>query len=312
MPNSLSVSDAASPAGISSLFEICRVNSTGQPLTDPLFIGARGGGFALRRGVRAHVLIRRSSKTRINIRINSKPAPEAKTTLWAIQRLMQENKTTLDVKVNLRVNVPIGAGYGTSAAGTAASCVALADAAQFPVTFNEIGRLTHVAEVVNQTGLGTASAILVGGFVLVTEPGAPGVGAVDRLMFPRDCSIICVFLASTPTKDVLTQRDIDGRVNPAGRKAIEAIRREPRLLTFLKEARQFSLKAGFQTPEISRIMNLMIAGGARGVAQNMVGRAVHGVSDQQLAPKIAKRLRREYPSARIFVTKLDDRGVRLV
>ena len=111
---------------------------------------------------------------------------------------------------------PIGAGYGTSAAGTAASCLALADVAQLPVTFNEIGKLTHVAEVVNQTGLGTASAILVGGFVLVTEPGAPGFGEVDRLLFPKGHSIICAYLDATPTRKVLSQSDIASRVNPAG------------------------------------------------------------------------------------------------
>ena len=139
------VSDATSPAGISSFFEICRVDPNGNHLIDPLLIGARGGGFALKPGVRARVSIRKASKTRISIRINSKLTPEASTTLWAIERLLHTNRVRLDVKVNLHVDVPIGAGYGTSAAGTAASCLALADAAQFPVTFNEIGKLTHVA-----------------------------------------------------------------------------------------------------------------------------------------------------------------------
>ena len=308
----MSVSEAASPAGISSFFEICRVDSTGQPLTDPLFIGARGGGFALKRGVRARVLIRRSSKTRISIRINSKPAPEAKTTLWAIERLMQENKTTLDVKVDLRVIVPIGAGYGTSAAGTAASCLALADAAQFPVTLNEIGRLTHVAEVVNQTGLGTASAILVGGFVLVTEPGAPGIGIVDRLPFPTGNSIICAYLDATPTKNVLSQVDIANRVNPAGRSAIEAITHNPCLTTFLSEARTFSIRSGFQTLETSRIIEIMVRNGAVGAAQNMIGKAVHGVAENDSIERITRQVKKEFPAAKIFVSRLDDRGVRLV
>jgi pantoate kinase len=308
----LSASDAVSPAGISSFFEICRVDLTGKPLTDPLFIGARGGGFALKRGVRARVLIRKSSKTRVSIRINSKLAPEAKTTLWAIDHLMQENKTTLDVKVNLRVNVPIGAGYGTSAAGTAASCLALADAAHFPVTFNEIGRLTHVAEVVNQTGLGTASAIVVGGFVLVTEPGAPGIGIVDRLPFPTGNSIVCACLDATPTENVLSQANIANRVNPAGRSAIEAITRNPRLTTFLSEARTFSIRSGFQTFETSRLIDLMVRNGAVGAAQNMIGKAVHGVAENDVIERIVRQVRKNFPAARIFVSQLDDRGVRLV
>ena len=306
------VSVATSPAGISSFFEICRVDSKGNHLTDPLLIGARGGGFALKSGVRARVSIRKASKTRISIRINSKPAPEANTTQWAIKRLMHTNSARLDVKVNLQVDVPIGAGYGTSAAGTAASCLALADAAQLPVTFNEIGQLTHVAEVIKQTGLGTASAILVGGFVLVTEPGAPGIGEVDRLPFPKEHSIICVYLDATPTKNMLSQLDIERRVNPAGRTALAAIRRKPCLAKFLSEARQFAKRSGFQTEETSRIMEIMVANGAVGAAQNMVGKAVHGVAGDQSIRRITGEVKKEFRAARIFVSALDDRGVRLV
>jgi len=304
-------SEAQCPAGISSLFEICKTNESGELLSDPLKIGARGGGFAILQGVRSRVLLRKSTSRRITVRINGIES-DAVTTRWALKQLMAREALSLDLRVDLRIAVPIGAGYGTSAAGTAASLLAFADAMNLPITLNEIGRMTHVAEVINNTGLGTASAMLVGGFDLVTEPGAPGVGVVDRLLFPRNCSIICTFLAATPTKVLLTQHDIDRRVNPAGRKAMKAIRHEPRLATFLNEARQFSLKAGFQTPEISRIMNLMMTEGAIGVAQNMVGRAVHGVAHLDLAPEIAKHLRREYPSARVFVTNLDNRGVRLV
>lgn len=248
----------------------------------------------------------------MSIRINSKPAPEANTTLWAIERLMHGYRTMLDVKVNLRVDVPIGAGYGTSAAGTAASCLALADAAHLPVTFNEIGKLTHVAEVINQTGLGTASAILVGGLVLVNEPGAPGIGEVDRLPFPKEHSIICVYLDAIPTKNVLTQLDIERRVNPAGRLALKAIRRNPCLTTFLSEARRFASRSGLQTGETSRIMEIMIANGAVGAAQNMVGKAVHGVAENHSIRWITGHVKKEFRAAKIFVSALDDRGVRLV
>jgi pantoate kinase len=308
----LPVSVATSPAGISSFFEICRLDWEGHHLADPLLIGARGGGFALKPGVRATVSIKKSSKARISIRINSQPTSEAKTTIWAMERLMRTNRMMLNVKVDLRIDVPIGAGYGTSAAGTAATCLAFADAAQLPLTINEIGKLTHVAEVINQTGLGTASAILVGGFVLVTEPGAPGIGEVDRLPFPKEHSIICVYLDSIPTKSMLSQVDIEKRVNPAGRVALKRIRRNPCLTTFLSEARGFARRSGFQTEETSRIMKIMIANGAVGAAQNMVGKAVHGVAENRLIERVTTKVKNEFRTAKIFTSVLDDRGVRLV
>jgi len=258
------------------------------------------------------VSIRKSSKTKISIRINAIKAPEAHTTLWAIERLVRLNRIRLEVKVDLQVDVPIGAGYGTSAAGTAASCLAVADAAQLPVTFNEIGRLTHASEVVNQTGLGTASAILVGGFVLVTEPGAPGIGEVDRLRFPRNHSIICAYLNAIPTKSMLSSRDVERQVNPAARTALASIRRNPCLETFLSEAGRFSRKAGFQSKATSRIMEIMIANGAVGAAQNMVGEAVHGVARNPSIGRITEEVTKEFPAANIFVSELDICGVRLV
>ncbi len=306
------VSEAASPAAISSFFEVCDTDPAGNALTDPARIGARGGGFGISRGVRARVYVSKASQTRISVRINSRPAPEANTTRSAITQILKTMSLTLDVRVDLRVAVPIRAGYGTSAAGTMASCLALTDAASIPMTMNELGRITHIAEVQNRTGLGTASALLTGGFVLVTEPGAPGIGLVDRLRFPQGHVVICGYLGPISTRDALAQPNIAGRVNPLARRALEAIRRKPDLRTFLNEAREFGEAAGFQTPGVSRLIQAMISAGSIGAAQNMIGEAVHAVVTEDKAWRALTKLRRAVPSSRFFVSRMDDRGVRLI
>ncbi len=305
-------SEAICPAGISSFFEVCSSDLAGKSLADPARIGARGGGFGIMRGVTAIVVARKASQTRIKIRINSNPAPEARTTRWAINEILNARGLTLDVHADLKVRVPIRAGFGTSAAGTLASCLALADAADIPMTLNDLGRVTHVADVLNGTGLGTASALLTGGFVLVTEPGAPGVGSVDRLLYPEGHSVICAYVGPILTREILTQPNIAGRVNPAGRRAMDAIRKKPEVRTFLNEARRFSEAVGFQTPTVSHIIQAMISAGAIGAAQNMLGEAVHGVVPDKKAPQAIKKLQSAFPSARVFVSHLDNRGVRLV
>ena len=307
----MSSSEATSPAGISSFFEICNVDSTGKPLTEPALIGARGGGFAIRRGVDARVQTRRSQSTRIQISINSKPAPEAHTTRWALERLLERTGIYLDVKVEIRVKVPIGAGFGSSAAGTAAACVALADALELPVTYNELGRITHIAEVVNRTGLGTAAAVFLGGFVLVTEPGAPGIGSVDRLLFPKDHSIVCAFLEPLPTREVLSQSDLTNRVNPSAKRAMERIRQKPELSTFLSESRRFGREIGLETPEVTTLIDTMIKAGAVGAAQNMIGKAVHGVVHDAKASRVSRAVKKRFPTAQVFVSHVDERGVGL-
>jgi pantoate kinase len=307
----LPVSEAICPAGISSFFEICNVDSTGTALTDPARIGARGGGFAIARGVRVRVRTRESDRTRIEIKINSKLAPDANTTRWALERLIEKAGVILDVKVDIRVEVPIGAGFGSSAAGTAAACLALADAAVLPVSFAELGRITHVAEVVNQTGLGTAAAVFVGGFVLVIEPGAPGIGAVDRLLFPKDHSIVCAFLEPLPTRRLLSQTDIAARVNPSAQRAMEKILQNPGLRTFLTQARNFGQEIGLESPEITQLIDTMNRAGAVGSAQNMIGKAVHGVVENSKVSRVLRLVSRKFPTATVFASSLDVSGVRV-
>jgi pantoate kinase len=307
----LPASEAVCPAGISSLFEVCNLDSNGNLLRDPALIGARGGGFAIKRGVKARVHVSASEKTRIEIKINSRLAPEAHTTRWALEHLLEKTRRSVNVEANITIRVPIGAGYGTSAAGTAAASLALADAAQLPVTYIELAKITHMAEVINRTGLGTAAAVFVGGFDLVTEPGASGIGVVDRLLFPRDHSIICAFLEPLPTKEVLSQTDITTRVNPFAQRAMQRIHQTPDLHTFLTEARKFGQEVGFESPEITSLINTMMSGGAVGAAQNMIGKAVHGVVEDRKAPRLLRLLKRKFPTAIIFVSQLDEAGVRL-
>jgi pantoate kinase len=218
----------------------------------------------------------------------------------------------MDVRADITSNVPMEAGYGTSAAGTAASCLALADAAQLPVTLNQLGQITHVAEVVKGTGLGTASAVFVGGFPLVVEPGAPGVGSLDQLLFPRDHSIVCAYLGSVEKRHSLGQDGLSARVNPAARIAMNAIKAKPELRTFLSETRKFSEKAGFQTSEIARLMQNAVEAGAVGVAQNMIGHAIHAVVEDSRVVRVMKALRSTSRNAEVFASRLDNRGVRLV
>lgn len=93
---------------------------------------------------------------------------------------------------------------------------------------------------------------------------------------------------------------------------MKAVRKKPDLRTFLQEARKFSDLVGFQTTNVSRLMATMISAGAIGVAQNMLGEAVHGVIAEEKAAQARKKLQRTHPSAQIFVSRLDNQGVRLV
>jgi len=308
----LPLSEAFCPAGISSFFEICGKDKAGKRFTDPAKIGSRGGGFVISCGVTSRVLVRRRSRTRIKIGINSAPAPHAQTTRGAIEQLINRNELKLDVVVDIQVKVPIAAGFGTSAAGTLASCLALCDAANLPWTLDEVGKAAHVAEVLNGTGLGTVSALMCGGFVLVKEPGAPGIGRIDRLRFPPGHSIVCAYLGPIQTKDALADKSKQLRNNAMAHAALRAIARNPTISQFLYEARKFGKQAGFETPSVTRLISAMTSAGAVGAAQNMIGEAVHAVVEDSKARRVAREVQAKFPAARVFASHLECQGVRLM
>src|SRR4030067_1624245 len=75
----MKVSKAFSPAGISSFFEMCDKTADGKVISDLERVGARGGGFVIKKGVHTHVKVLEAKANSVEIFINGKPAPEAAT-----------------------------------------------------------------------------------------------------------------------------------------------------------------------------------------------------------------------------------------
>ena len=111
--------------------------------------------------------------------------------------------------------------------------------------------------------------------------------------------------------ETLSLTDIATRVNPPAQRAMRAIRERPELKNFLQSANRFSLEAGFQTPEIKRLIDTMMSSGAVGAAQNMIGKAAHAVAEGYKSNTVAKAVRKAFPAATVFITQLDIIGVRL-
>lgn len=114
-----------------------------------------------------------------------------------------------------------------------------------------------------------------------------------------------------PTKEALAQTTLIGRVNPPAQLAMQKIREKPELHTFLTESRKFGKQIGFENPETTSLIGAMLSAGAVGAAQNMIGKAVHGVVENRKALGVFRFIKWKFPKARVFITHLDERGVRL-
>ena len=303
---------AFAPAGISSFFEICDRTANGKRIADLERVGSRGGGFALQKGVLTKVSVSEAETTSIRVYINGKLEPEAETTKTALQMLLSKADGAYDVVAKHEVEVPIGAGFGTSAGGALTASLALSKALELPLTFNQIGKIAHVAEVRCKTGLGTVGPLMIGGCILTVEPGAPGISVIDRIPLSSEYVVVAGVFGATLTKQVLSSVEKRWEVNRYGRKTLEAILAEPTLENFLACCWNFAEKAGFATERVKQLVRLAEKAGAVGAAQNMVGEAVHAVAHEENAAKIAEAFKQLLPKEKILVAKIDLQGARLV
>jgi pantoate kinase len=303
---------AFAPAAISSFFQI-HDTQNGKPITDLEKKGAIGGGFGLERGVKTTVTVEEAEKNSIEVIINSKHAVEAITTKNVVEKLLAKTIARYAVKVEHEIEVPIGMGFGTSAGGALTAGLALTEAISLPLTYNQIGKISHVAEIECQTGLGTVSSLTFsGGCVLVVEPGAPGICQLDRIPLTSDYVIVAGYSQSKIPKTILSSSEKKRQINSYGKKALDAILAEPSLENFMDCCWEFAQKAGFATDSIRQLVAAAKKSGAIGAAQNMIGEAVHAVVHEENANSVAEAFKQALPSQQVLVSKIDFQGARLI
>jgi len=305
-------SKAFSPAGISSFFEICDTSPDGSPILELERIGARGGGFGIRKGVTTEVFVEENSVGSVNVFINGKVAPEAETTKAVAEMLLKKVDTSYKVVIKHRVDVPIGAGFGSSAAGALTAALALSKALGLNLTYNQLGRIAHVAEIKCKTGLGTVGPLMLGGCIITLEPGAPGIAIIDRIPITTDYAVVAGIFGPILTKEVLSSKEKRLAVNKWGRKTLEKILSEPSLENFLACCWEFAQKTGFATERVRTLVKLAEKAGAVGAAQNMVGEAVHALTTLENAENVAQAFKQVLPENKILVASVDVQGARLM
>ncbi len=304
---------AFAPAAISSFFQIHDMEK-GKPIADLEKMGAIGGGFGLEKGVLTTVSAEEALDNSIEVFINSQLAKEAKTTRHVVETLLSKNSTKYNIVIEHQIEVPIGTGFGTSAGGALTAGLALKDALNLPLTYNQIGKIAHVSEIQCKTGLGTVSSLTFsGGCVLVVKPGAPGICQIDRIPLRSDYSVVAGFFKSNILKKtLLSVPEKKQEINRYGEKTLEDILSEPSLENFLECCWEFSLKAGFATENTRQLVKSAKKTGAVGAAQNMIGEAVHAVVHEENANSVAEAFKQTLPSQQVIVSKIDFQGARLV
>ena len=129
--------------------------------------GSCGAGFLMSRGVRTTI----SDSDELEIDVNQ----GGSTVIDEVLKIMEIDT---DFKVTQDIQLPIGAGFGTSAASALSLTLALNEFLDLGYSTELCGQIAHMAEVNLGAGLGDVIAQTGHGLVLRVEPGAPGIGKI--------------------------------------------------------------------------------------------------------------------------------------
>jgi pantoate kinase len=107
-------------------------------------------------------------------------------------------KLSVTVAVETECHLPIGAGFGLSAAALLATLTAVSESHTLDLSPHDIAALAHEAEVIHRTGLGDVAACQGGGRVVRNGPGIDG-GITRMFDLPEPLYAVSFGPISTPS-----------------------------------------------------------------------------------------------------------------
>jgi len=289
------------PAPLSSVFSPKLLDASGRPRKNPAKIGALGGGFGLAEGVYTTARIEKNQSDTLTIRVNGETSSFPPTGA-AIGMLRKRRNIQGTISIDHRIAVPIGVGFGTSAAAAVGAALAASAAAGKPITVHQAAMVAHTAELQCRTGLNSELGIIQGGLTLVIKEGAPGHGKIDSIPLPKQATIVAATLGPVDKTPLLGDYAKLRRIEKIGDAYMEKILSRPTPEAFLQNARDFALEADFCHGEIREMLKFIEKQGVIGAAQNMVGNAVHALTHRDKAQELAAALQVKFPHATVTVS----------
>ena len=223
------------PAHITGFFSI-------ENNADPLKNGSCGAGFLLDRGV--VTTLKNSSEFKIDVNQGSD---------IVINEVLKHFDIECPFGITQDIQLPIGAGFGTSAASALSLSLALNEFFNYGYSFNECGQIAHKVEVSLSGGLGDVIGQTGSGLVLRTRPGAPGVGEIES--FEEDLFVATKFFGEIDTASIIKDSEHKKIISANGRDSLEKFKKNPDVENFLRLSFEFSQNIGLMTGEVQSLVN---------------------------------------------------------
>lgn len=202
--------------------------------------GSCGVGFLLTKGVKTTIIDSDRFEYEVNLGDD--------TIIREVLGILNLNDTNF--KIIQDIQLPIGAGFGTSAASALSLTLALNDFLNLGYSNELCGQIAHMAEVNLGAGLGDVIAQTGNGLVLRTKPGAPGIGEIKS--FNHDVYIAYKTFGPIETSEIITDPIHKKIISEVALKYLELFEEEPTLDNFLEFSNKFSRETNLMSDEVKK------------------------------------------------------------
>ena len=204
--------------------------------------GSCGAGFLLSKGVKTTI----SKADELTVDINQGDCT-------VIDEVLSIMEIDPDFKITQDIQLPIGAGFGTSAASALSLTMALNEFLNLGYSRDLCGQIAHMAEVNLGGGLGDVIAQTGHGMVLRTQPGAPGIGEIKS--FKHDIYIGWKTFGGIDTASIIRDPYHNEVISDTGLKYLEFFEEKPSLRNFLDFSCRFSQETNLMSDEVKELVN---------------------------------------------------------
>lgn len=223
---------------------------------NPLKKGSRGAGVVMDKGVLTLIKTSRNDK-KIDIKINGKrDSFNNSITRKTIELLQERISFDKGFKIEHKINLPIGCGFGTSAACALGTAMGLARLLNLNMTYNQVASVAHQAEVELGTGLGDLIAETSGGIVVRLKEGAPGIGKIDKIN-SEPLYVISKTLGDIDTSSIIQDPLHQKRINQTGEGMLKKLLAEPSPQNFMSLSHKFAEKTSLMSGEVKEMVDVL-------------------------------------------------------
>ncbi len=303
------------PHRISGFFEIVdEIN--GIKINNPEKIGSRGAGFCLSAVGRTEIIIEPDKNEKsFEIHINGKRLDQkAETTLYILNYIKEQFGQKYYVRINHSFELPVGCGYGASGSGALGTIFGLNYLFNLNLSYEERGKIAHIAEVENRTGLGTICGQLGRGLCMLKEPGYPC--NIKRINVPEGIKIICGTFGMIHTKSILSDHLLSSKIKEAGKKALIKMIQEPNMMTFVQASKDFVIETKMlellNLEKVEELMKNLNKLNIIGASMNQLGRSVYAVGYEKDVKEMLEIFDTFKPELKIFDLRINNNYPRII